>query len=165
MRKKEKEISNKRFIEAIILNSWVCRLALAENNQPYIVPLCFGYEDNTLYVHSAPHGKKLDILRNNPNVCFEFDIDHRIVEAEDACEWTMAYRSVIGFGKAFLIDEPTEKLKALNAISQHYAGKQLPYSEAKLSGTVFMKVEIESITGKNRGIDRYINKPSVPKSR
>lgn len=151
MRKKEKEITDKAAIESIILNSWVCRLALSEDNHPYIVPLCFGYEDNALYFHSAPEGKKLDILRSNNKVCFEFDIDHRIVEAQEACGWTMNYRSVIGFGKASVIDDPDEKIKAITAIIQHYAGKPVPYSEAKLKDTVIIKVEIESITGKESG--------------
>jgi len=80
MRKKEKEITDKTEIESIILRSSVCRLALSEDNQPYIIPLCFGYEENTLYFHSALEGKKLGILRSNNKVCFEFDSDHRIVE-------------------------------------------------------------------------------------
>jgi nitroimidazol reductase NimA-like FMN-containing flavoprotein (pyridoxamine 5'-phosphate oxidase superfamily) len=151
MRRKEKEIADKAIIESIILSSSVCRLALLEDDQPYIIPLCFGYEDNALYFHSAPEGKKLDILRSNNNVCFEFDSDHRIVEAEDACGWSMNYRSVVGFGKASFIDDPEERAKAMNAIVQHYTGKPLPYSEAKLKDTVIIKVEIESITGKKSG--------------
>jgi len=151
MRRKEKEITDKTVIESIILKSSVCRLALSEDNHPYIVPLCFGYEDNTLYFHSAREGKKLDILRNNNNVCFEFDIDHQIVEAEDACGWSMKYRSVIGFGNASIIDDPELKTKALDAIIKHYAGKLLKYTKAKLKGTVIIKVEIESITGKKSG--------------
>lgn len=151
MRRKEKEITDKTVIESIILKSSVCRLALSEDNHPYIVPLCFGYEDNTLYFHSAREGKKLDILRNNNNVCFEFDIDHQIVEAEDACGCSMNYRSVIGFGNASIIDDPKVKIKAINAIIQRYAGKPLKYTKDKLKDTVIIKVEIESITGKESG--------------
>jgi uncharacterized protein len=151
MRRKEKEITDKTAIESIILRSSVCRLALSEDNHPYIIPLCFGYKDNTLYFHSALEGKKLDILRSNNEVCFEFDSDHRIVEAHDACGWSMNYRSVIGFGKASFINDPKERAKAMNAIIHHYTGKPLPYSEATLKDTVLMKVEIESITGKESG--------------
>jgi nitroimidazol reductase NimA-like FMN-containing flavoprotein (pyridoxamine 5'-phosphate oxidase superfamily) len=151
MRRKEKEITDKTIIESIILNSSVCRLALSEDNHPYIVPLCFGYEDSTLYFHSAREGKKLDILRNNNNVCFEFDIDHQVVEAEDACGWSMNYRSVIGFGNASIIDDPKVKIKAINAIIQYYAGKPLKYTKAKLKDTVIIMVEIEGITGKKSG--------------
>ena len=151
MRRKEKEITDKTVIESIILSSSVCRLALSEDNYPYIIPLCFGYEDNALYFHSAPQGKKLEILRINNTVCFEFDSDHRIVKAQDACGWSMNYRSVIGFGKASILDDPEEKIKAIHAIIQHYTCKPLPYSKAKLKDTVIIKVEIESITGKESG--------------
>ena len=86
MRRKEKEIIEKSEIEAVIHKSMVCRLGLSDDDMPYIVPLCFGYQDNTIYVHSSLEGKKLDILRKNHNVCFEFDINTEIVEKGNACD-------------------------------------------------------------------------------
>jgi uncharacterized protein len=73
------------------------------------------------------------------------------VEAQEACGWSMNYRSVIGFGKASILDDPEEKIKAIHAIIHQYTGKPLPYSKAKLKDTVIIKVEIESITGKESG--------------
>ncbi len=46
MRRKEKEITNIMEIEAIIQEAEVCRLGLAVDNTPYIVPVFFGYENN-----------------------------------------------------------------------------------------------------------------------
>ncbi len=100
MRRNEKEITDNSAIEAIINQSIVCRLGLSDGNMPYIVPLCFGYKDNTLYFHGALEGKKIDILRKNQNVCFEFDVDAEVVEKEKACSWGMKCQSMIGFGKA-----------------------------------------------------------------
>ncbi len=151
MRRKEKEITDRTAVESIILGSSVCRLGLSEEDRPYIVPICFGYKDNTLYFHSAREGKKLDILRKNNNVCFEFDIDHEIVEEKNACEWGMKYRSVIGFGKASVIDDPESKRRAFNIIMQHYSGRSFTYAEAALKDTVIIKVEIESMRGKKSG--------------
>jgi len=92
--------------KGIILKSTVCKLAMCDRHQPYIVPLCFGFKDNILYFHSAPKGKKIDILKNNPNVCFEFDIFTQVIKSAKACKWGMKYRSVIGYGKAsFVTDE------------------------------------------------------------
>ena len=65
MRRKEKEIVEKSEIEAVISKASVCRLGMAEEGMPYVVPLCFGYENNTLYFHSAKEGKKVDILKKN----------------------------------------------------------------------------------------------------
>lgn len=151
MRRKEKEITDRKVIESIIHRASVCRLALSENNRPYIVPLCFGYKDNTLYFHSACEGKKLDMLRKNNNVCFEFDVDHEIVGAKKACEWGMKYQSVIGFGKASVIDDPESKRRVFDIIMEHYAGRSFAYTEAKVKNTVIIKVEIQNMTGKRSG--------------
>jgi len=148
MRKKEKEITEESAIEAIIQKSLVCRLALSDGNFPYIVPLCFGYRDKVLYFHGSLKGKKIDIIRKNQNICFEFDINTEIVKAEDACHWSMKYKSVIGFGKAVLLEDLDEKRKALNIIMSQYSDRTFQFNDATLKGTAVIKVEIESMTGK-----------------
>ncbi len=148
MRRKEKEIMKKSEIEAVIKKSLVCRLGLSDNNTPYIVPLCFGYKDNTLYVHGSLKGRKIDMIQKNQNVCFEFDIDTQIVEDENACKWAMKYRSVIGFGKALFLKEPDEKQKALEIIMDQYSDRSFKFPEKSINGTAVIKIEIESMTGK-----------------
>ena len=148
MRKKDKEIIETSAIEAIIKKSLVCRLALSDEDYPYIVPLCFGYKDKVLYFHSSQKGKKIDIIKKNPKVCFEFDTDTEIVKAEDACRWTMRYRSVIGFGNASLLEDTEEKRKALNIIMSQYSDGTFEYNDSILKKTFMIKVEIESMTGK-----------------
>ena len=148
MRKKEKEITKKAAIEDIITKSLVCRLALSDDNSPYIVPLCFGYKDKVLYFHGSQKGKKIDIIKKNPMVSFELDTDTEIVKAEDACRWTMKYRSVIGFGKALLLEDIEEKRKALNIIMSQYSDRIFQFDDAILKKMGVIKVEIESMTGK-----------------
>ncbi len=70
MRRFEYEIQELPEIEEIIGLAKVCRLAMSVGDQPYLVPLCFGYEPGALYFHSAGEGKKLDMLETNDNVCF-----------------------------------------------------------------------------------------------
>ena len=91
MRRKDKEITDKRTIEEIIKNSIVCRVAMCENDLPYVVPMCFGYEKDTIYLHSAKEGEKIDILKSNPNVCIEFDVGADIITSEQACDFGMKY--------------------------------------------------------------------------
>jgi len=148
MRRKEKEITEATAIEAIIKKSLVCRLALSDDNFPYIVPLCFGYRDKVLYFHGSLKGKKIDIIRKNQKVCFEFDINTEIVKAKDACHWSMKYQSVIGFGKAVLLEGLDEKRKALNIIMSQYSDRTFQFNDAILEKTGVIKVEIESIAGK-----------------
>jgi uncharacterized protein len=148
MRRKDKEIKERTEIESIIKRSMVCRLALADNNRPYVVPLCFGYKDNSLYFHSTGKGKKLDIIKKNNTVCFEFDIVHGPIRADNACDWGMKYKSVIGYGKASIIEDFEAKCHALNIIMQQYSSESFEYSENKVKKTVVIKVEIEHMTGK-----------------
>ena len=154
MRRSDKEITDKKVIEEIILRSKVCKLAMCEQNKPYIVPLCFGFKNNTLYFHSAPKGKKIEILKKNPNVCFEFEILTQVIKSAEACKWGMKYRSVIGFGKAGFIDDDDDDLKrqAFDIIMNQYADGSFVYEEALLKSAVIIKVEIHSMTGKQSEI-------------
>jgi len=152
MRRKDKEVTDKKAIEDIILKSTVCKLAMCDRHQPYIVPLCFGFKDNILYFHSAPKGKKIDILKNNPNVCFEFDIFTQVIKSAKACKWGMKYRSVIGYGKASFVTDENLKRQAFDIIMKQYADGSFLYEEASLTSTVIIKVDIESMTGKKGDI-------------
>lgn len=155
MRRKDREIEDRAELESMIGAATVCRLAMSENDRPYIVPLCFGYEDGNLYFHSAGEGKKLDILRVNNLVCFEMDIDHELVRTNLPCESEMKYRSVIGFGQASFVNGVEEKRMSLDIITRHYsegnAEGTYVYPEQKLANTVIIKVKSESLTGKKFG--------------
>ena len=152
MRRRDKEITDTKEIEDIVLRSMVCKLAMCDDNQPYIVPLCFGFKDNTLYFHSAPEGKKIEILKKNPKVCFGFEILTQVVKSAKACKWGMKYRSVIGYGKAVFITDNDIKRRAFDIIMKQYANESFEYEEALLSSAVIIKVEIESMTGKKSDI-------------
>jgi len=148
LRRKEREIADIREIESIIRKAQVCRLALADGGLPYIVPLCFGYKNKKLYFHSAKAGKKIAILRRNRQVCFEFDIDARVRSGKTACNWTMAYKSVIGFGTASLIENPEEKQAALDIIMRQYSEGDFTYLDKALAEMLVIKVDISTMTGK-----------------
>lgn len=152
MRRKEKEIADKSDLDAIIRKATVCRLAMSDGIQPYVVPLCFGYKDGTLYMHTAREGMKLDILKKNSRVCFEMDIDLDIVPGDRACDWGMHFRSVIGFGTALVIQDPSQKRNALDSIMAHYSeAASHEYPEKIIDKIVIIKVDIESMTGKKSG--------------
>ena len=151
MRRSGKEIADRKEIEDILRQSTVCRLALIDSGRPYLVPLCFGYDAGVLYFHSAPAGKKIDLLKKNRHVCFEFDVDTTAVPAETSCGWTMRYRSVIGYGIADFVEDLGEKRAALDVIMRQYAEGTHGYSDETLRKTAVIKVEIREISGKKSG--------------
>jgi nitroimidazol reductase NimA-like FMN-containing flavoprotein (pyridoxamine 5'-phosphate oxidase superfamily) len=148
MRRHDKEITSRDEIEAIIEKSSVCRLAMIDGNEPYVVPLNFGYLNNQLFFHSASQGRKLDVLRANNRVCFEFDIDHQVVEGEQACKWGFRYQSVIGTGTVFFIDEQQAKQRAFKVIMEHYSDRAFEFDPRLVEQTVVFGVAIDAMTGK-----------------
>ena len=154
MRRYNKEIKDKDIIEWILKKALICRIALSEDNKPYIVPMNFGFKDNFLFLHSATEGLKIDILNKNNNICFEMDIDTELIKSETACNWGMKYYSIIGFGKASFINDIQEKRRALDIIVEKYCGnnsKLVEYSKNSLNKTAIIKVKISEITGKKSG--------------
>jgi nitroimidazol reductase NimA-like FMN-containing flavoprotein (pyridoxamine 5'-phosphate oxidase superfamily) len=148
MRRKEKQITAMAELEAVIRKALVCRLAMVDDGRPYIVPLCFGYQNNTLFFHSAKEGKKLDILKKNKNVCFEFDVDAELKKGKSACDWGMTFQSVIGFGEASLVEDPSAKRSALDIIMRQYAEGSFAYTDTVVENTAIIRVAIANMTGK-----------------
>ncbi|KYC53354.1 MAG: Pyridoxamine 5'-phosphate oxidase [Candidatus Methanofastidiosum methylothiophilum] len=148
MNRKDREISDLRIIEEILCKSKVLRLALCNNNFPYIVPLNFGYKDNHIYIHSSKKGMKIDMLKKNNNVAFEVDTNHELLISDKACGYSMKYESVIGFGKAFLIENNEEKKEALDIIMSHYAKGNFDYSLDEINRISIIRIDIDSMSGK-----------------
>jgi uncharacterized protein len=148
MRRKDREITNRAEIEAILNEAVVCRIGLSDGDGPYVVPVSFGYEDGAVYIHSAPEGKKLAMLAKNPRCCFEVDICDRVVASDRPCSWGMRYRSVIGYGTAVILSDPEKKTHGLNCIMRHYGGGTHAFSKSDLGEVTVIRIGIESMTGK-----------------
>jgi len=151
MRRKDKEINDKEQIEQVIQNAEICRLAMADGDQPYVVPLNFGYRDETVYFHCATQGRKIDVLKANPKVCLEFTTDLELVRAEKSCDWGQRFNCVLAFGQAHLLEDNDAKREALDVIMAHYGGKGGDYSGGKLKITAVIAVKIDTMTGKGSG--------------
>ena len=151
MRRKEKEIKEMIIIEEIIKQAKVCRLAMVDQDKPYVVPLSFGYDGSHIYFHSALEGRKMDVLAKNPHVCFEFDEVIKIMKNKEACKWGMAFKSVIGEGRAVMVDDLAEKTHALGVIMAEYSKRVFEFPKESMEKTAVIKVIITSITGKQSG--------------
>ncbi len=149
MRRKDRAISDPEELESIIRRADVCRLAFCSEGVPYVVPLCFGYQKGVIYFHSAAEGRKLDILRKNNRVCFEMDLDHELIRSIDRC--SMRYRSIIGSGKASLVEDRAEKVRALDLVMIHNHQEPFVYPEDTMQRTAIIRVDVEELTGKAHG--------------
>ena len=148
MRRKDREITDINEIETIIKRATHCQIGLVDNDEPYVVPVNFGYERNALYFHGALEGRKVELIQKNNKVCFEMDTDVELVKSESSCDWAMKYRSVIGMGRAHILENDEEKLHGLRLIQRHYAEGDTSIPKSKLDSVMVVKIEITSITGK-----------------
>jgi nitroimidazol reductase NimA-like FMN-containing flavoprotein (pyridoxamine 5'-phosphate oxidase superfamily) len=153
MRRKDREITAPEVIKKILTESHICRLALMDTDEPYIVPLNFGYEDPFLYFHSAPAGRKIDILKKNNRVCFEIESQVSVTEGPEACDYTTQYRSVIGYGKVELISDPVAIRAGLDVIMrQHGREGKNSYKDQYMGHMLVLRMQIERLSCKQNGI-------------
>jgi len=152
MRRKEREITDRKEIDEIIHLGKVMHLALSDNNLPFLVPVFYTYNGTFIYFHSAKAGTKIDIMKKNNNVCFEISIDHGIIESDIACDFEAKHRTVIGFGKAEFVENEDEKIAALDGIVAQFTDKKFEYPKGNLNATAIIRINILSIKGKKHGI-------------
>ncbi len=150
VRRKDKEIIDLKEIEQIIGRATVCHLGLVDNDEPYVVPVNFGYEQNALYFHSALKGRKIALIKKNNKVCFEIDTDVEIGKT-DKTNCNVRYKSAIGIGRAYILESNEEKAHGLKSIMRQCVGGEYSFSEESLDTLLVIRIDIESITGKQAG--------------
>ena len=156
MTKRELQITDPEQILAILDTAKVLRLGLAVNNEPYIVPMNYGYimEDGklTLYLHSGLKGKKLDMIRMNPRVFIELDCDLTPFESEKPCQYGLAYSSIMGRGKAVIVEDVEEKMQAMTFLMKTQTGKDFTFNEQLVSIVTVIRIDAAEYTAKHRPI-------------
>jgi nitroimidazol reductase NimA-like FMN-containing flavoprotein (pyridoxamine 5'-phosphate oxidase superfamily) len=149
MRRHDKEIQDRTLINHILQQAQVCRLGLCRDNIPYVVPISFGYDGSSIYFHSAASGRKIDFFTANPQVCFEVEHDVKTIPNEDkACNWSVAFYSVIGWGTISELIETADKIQGLNQVMRHYSGREWEFESPMLTNTRVWRITVEEITGK-----------------
>jgi len=149
MRRKEKTITDRNEILEILTMEKICRIAFADDKTPYIVPVNYGYRDNSLYIHCAKAGRKIEMIKKNSIVCFEIEHDVHTVQADTACRWDTLYTSIIGYGNAELVTDTSSVIDALDVIMKQQSGQdEWSYDERSLKNVMIIKIIIESISGK-----------------
>lgn len=153
IRRKDRQITDAVQIEAILRSAECCRLGLVDNGLAYIVPMSFGVarEGDTLclYFHSAPKGRKIELLEKAGRATFEAEAGCAVKGGAKACEFSCFYQSVIGHGRISVLRDDREKLRALRCVMEHYTGKKdWEILDKMLPVVVGIRLEIEEMTAK-----------------
>lgn len=152
--------TDKEVIEEVIGKCNICSVGMVDTDgTPYVIPMNFGYKDNTVYLHSAQEGRSIFILEKNPKVCISFCTDTDLVfqHPKVACSYRMRSQSVIGWGNVAFEEDLHKKVEALNIIMKQYSDKEFEYSHPSVVNVKIWKVEFEKITCKEFGAPHKIN--------
>jgi nitroimidazol reductase NimA-like FMN-containing flavoprotein (pyridoxamine 5'-phosphate oxidase superfamily) len=155
MRRRDKEISSRQEIDAIIRTALVCRIAMAAAGEPYVVPVSFGYDGEAIFIHTAKSGRKIEFIEANGRVCFEVEANVSLqTDDRDACKWSFTFESVIGHGTITELETAEGRVNGLNQIMLHYSGREWEIDDAATATTRVWRIDIDSVTGK-----RSVEKP------
>ena len=154
MTRREREVTDLDEIKKILDKCKILHLGLVDGDEPYVVPMNYGYEfvdgQLILYLHGAAAGYKLDLIRANPKVFFEMDCDVTMFEGELPCQYGNTYASVMGRGKAELIEDTEGKSDGLKKFMKTQTGKDFEFPERVVKIVTVIKITASDFTAKRR---------------
>ena len=154
MTKRERQVTEEAKILHILDTAKILHLGLCSGNMPYVVPMNYGYTMEqgklTLYLHSAVRGKKLDMIRENPNVFFEMNCDLIPFEGPVPCRYGLSYSSLMGQGQARIVEDPEEKQEAMTVLMKTQSGKDFSFNEKLVSIVSVIRIDVAEFTAKHR---------------
>lgn len=153
MRRQDRRITDPAMICAVLDKCRTLHLGLVEDGRVYIVPLNYGWTEENghyiLYAHSAAEGRKIDLIRGGADVGFEMETGVEYFDADTACGWGNRYESIIGEGRATLLETPEEKRQALAAIMAHYsARKDYTFEDAMVNLVQVIQIDVTALSCK-----------------
>jgi nitroimidazol reductase NimA-like FMN-containing flavoprotein (pyridoxamine 5'-phosphate oxidase superfamily) len=154
VRRKDRAKYDCAFIDAVLDEALVCHLAFVVDGQPCVIPTTYARVGDQIYVHGAAATRFTKVLAAGADVALEVTILDGIVLAKSAFHHSMNYRSVVVFGRAREVDDPTERERALEAIVEHAAPGRMKEVRApstkELHATRVIAIPIEDASGKSR---------------
>jgi hypothetical protein len=115
---REKAAYDQETVHRILDAGMLAHVAFVENGQPVVVPMLFGREGETVFVHGARKARVIRLLESTGTACLNVTLVDGLVYARSAFNSSMNYRSVTIFGKARLVDDYDDKLHALRVITE-----------------------------------------------
>ena len=158
MTRREFEVKDPEVIRNILDGSKYLHLGLVDDGMPYVVPMSYGYvmEDGklTLYLHSAVKGYKLDVIAKNPVCCFEMNCNVEPFQGKIPCQYGIAYYSLMGRGKAVMVEDVEEKERAMTLLMKTQTGKEFAFNERLVSIVRVIRIDVTDYTARHRPFPR-----------
>lgn len=157
IRRKDRAVRDQAEIAKIVEKAKILRLGLLDGAFPRIVPLHFGFEYDAardvyrFYAHGAKTGRKLDLIRANPNACVELEADVALASGGDSpCEYGAFYSSFLGWGRAAVVENVDEKKRALTLLMRNQTGRTFEFSDAAADSVAVVRIDVDQYSAKAR---------------
>jgi nitroimidazol reductase NimA-like FMN-containing flavoprotein (pyridoxamine 5'-phosphate oxidase superfamily) len=150
----QRAVYDREVVHAILDEGFICHVGFAVDGQPYVIPTGYGRAGDTLYLHGSAASRMLRSLADGVRVCVTVTHLDGLVLARSAYHHSMNYRSVVVLGTAVEVTGETERLEALETISEHIIRGRWrdirPPNALELKATRVLSLPIEEASAKVR---------------
>ncbi|MGQ8335585.1 pyridoxamine 5'-phosphate oxidase family protein [Sunxiuqinia sp. A32] len=143
-------IEDREEINKVIRACKTCYVAMSVDNQPYVLPMNFALEGDTVILHSAQSGRMWESLQKNPNVCINWTLGEELAwqDVRVGCSYRVKSQSVNVEGPVEIVEDYDEKYRLLGMIMGQYSNREFKFNKPAVANVGIMKVHIKNITGK-----------------
>ena len=154
IREANRAVYDRDAIYKILDEGFVCHVGFAAEGQPFVIPTMYARVDDSLYFHGSAASRMLRGASSGMPVCITVTLLDGLVLARSVFNHSMNYRSVVAFGQAGLVDDPGEKLAALEAFTQklipgRWNDARQP-NDKELKATSLLRLRLTEVSAKVR---------------
>ena len=150
----ERGVYDRAQIDAILDDGLVCHLGFVHDDQPYVIPTLYARVDDEVFVHGSSASRMLRTLRNGVDACLTVTLVDGLVLARSIFHHSINYRSVLVLGRAVAVEDPAEKLHALEAFGERILpgrwAEVRPPTAQELKATSILRLPLDEASAKLR---------------
>ncbi len=150
----KRAVYDKAQVHAILDEGFLCHVGFVVDKQPYVIPTGYVRSEDQIFIHGSAASRMLRNLDQGVEVCVTVTLVDGFVLARSVFHHSMNYRSVMVLGKARLVTECEEKLRALEAFTNHIVPGRWEEArqptEQELKATSVLALRLEEVSAKMR---------------
>lgn len=148
-------IQKREELDEVILSCKTCYLAMSLNDQPYVLPMNFGFDGDFVILHSAMHGRMWETLQQNPKVSINWTLGEELAwqDVRVGCSYRVKSASVVVEGDAEFIDDYDEKYRCMLKTMAQYSDRPFKFNQPAIRNVGVIKVHIRKISGRRFGVN------------
>lgn len=145
---------DREVINSILDEAFICHVGFVADGQPYVIPTAYGRVGNDLYVHGSSASRLMRSLADGIDICVTVTLIDGLVLARSAFHHSINYRSIVIIGNAEMVTGDDEKIKALEAFTEHLIPGRWndvrPPTDLELKATIVLRLPINEASAKMR---------------